>query len=272
MECDPSTSRLRHVRRALFAAIVALVLVGCGGHGKKAAATTTDATRPLPSFAHAEATTLALRTAKLDQTTTVVIGGSEVKAYDNGKVAFDGSRAHIYKLDPGGQFPGEVIVIGPFTYTNANVQASLQSPGVRPWTKLDTRKVSARAATNQTDELSHVLAPAYLALGATNVSLKSRVSDGAVFWARVDPKLVIRRVPAARRAKISKAIRGDYPAAAFNARFWIDGRDRIRRVIVAWTTSSGTPVALDTSYSAFGSAVDTRLPQADRIKDITPTG
>ena len=103
--------------------------------------------------------------------TTIVIGGTEIKAHDTGRVAYDGSRAHIYKLSPGSQFPGEVIVIGPFTYTNANVQASLQSPEVPPWTKLDTRKLSAKAAANQTDELSHVLAPAYLAFGASHVTL-----------------------------------------------------------------------------------------------------
>ncbi len=123
--------------------------------------------------------------------TTIVISGTEIKAHDTGRVAYDGSLAHIYKLSPGSQFPGEVIVIGPFTYTNANVQASLQSPEVPPWTKLDTRKLSAKAAANQTDELSHVLAPAYLAFGASHVTLRRRVADGAVFWARIDPKLVL---------------------------------------------------------------------------------
>jgi hypothetical protein len=260
------------VRRALIVALLALLLVGCGSDSKKAATTATVQPAPLPSFAKARANVLRMTTARLDQVTTIVINGTEIKAHDTGRVAYDGSRAHIYKLSPGTQFPGEVIVIGPFTYTNANVQASLQSPEVPPWTKLDTRKLSAKAATNQTDELSHVLAPAYLAFGASHVTLRRRVRDGAIFWARIDPKLVLSTVPAARAAKIEKAVRSDYPSGDFNARFWVDSRDRLRRVIVAWATPGGTPVAVDTSYSAFGPPVDTKLPPARSIKDITPKG
>jgi hypothetical protein len=256
------------VRRALIVALLAQLLVGCGSDSRQAATTTQLA--PLPSFAKARANVLSTSTAKLDQVTTIVINGTEIKAHDTGRLAYDGSRAHIYKLSPGNQVPGEVIVIGPFTYTNANVQASLQSPEVPPWTKLDTSKLSAKAATNQTDELSHVLAPAYLAFGASHVTLHQRVTGGAVFYARIDPKLVLSKLPAARRAKIEKAVRSDYPAADFNARFWIDSHDRIRRVIVAWATPGGTPVALDTTYSAFGAPVSTKLPPARSIKDITP--
>jgi hypothetical protein len=256
------------VRRASIAAALALLLTGCGGDTKHAATTTRP--RPVPSFAKARANLLTATTAKLDQVTTVVVGGNEIKAHDTGHIALDGSRAHIYKLNPGSQFPGEVIVIGPFTYTNANVQAALQSPEVPPWTKLDTRKLSPKDAANQTDELSHVLAPAYLAFGASHVTLHRRVPDGAIFYARIDPKLVLTSVPAARRAKIEKGVRSDYPSADFNARFWVDSHNRIRRVIVAWATPSGTPVAVDTSYSAFGGPVDTTLPAARRIKDITP--
>jgi hypothetical protein len=256
------------VRRASIAAGFALLLTGCGGNVNQAA--TTAPPKPLPSFAKARANVLTATTAKLDQVTTIVVSGTEIKAHDTGTVAFDGSRAHIYKLAPGSQFPGEVIVIGPFTYTNANVQAALQSPEVPPWTKLDTRKLAPTAAANQTDELSHVLAPAYLAFGASRVTLRRRVSDGAIFWARIDPKRVLSAVSAVRRAKIEKAVRGDYPATDFNARFWIDSRDRIRRVTVAWATASGTPIAVDTSYSSFGIRVNTQLPAARRIKDITP--
>ncbi|MGN6797768.1 MAG: hypothetical protein ACTHKS_06425 [Gaiellaceae bacterium] len=256
------------MRSALIAAASALLLAGCGNSAKHV--TTTTPLRPLPSFAKARAGVLTTKTARVDQVTTIVLSGTEVKAHDTGRLAFDGSRAHIYKLTPGGQFPGEVIVIGPFTYTNANVQASLQAPEVQPWTKLDTRKLSAKDAANQTDELSHVLAPAYLAFGATHVTLRRRVTDGAVFWARIDPAAVLSSISAARRTKIEKAVRADYPATDFNARFWIDSGNHIRRVIVAWATKSGTPIALDTSYSAFGSPVDTKLPPARSIKDITP--
>ena len=257
------------MRRASTAALLALILVGCGSDAKHAG-TTTRLTQPLPSFAKARANVLRTRTAAFDQATTIVAAGAEIKALDRGQVAFDGSRAHIYKVSPGNRFPGEVIVIGPYTYTNANVEASLQSPEVPPWTKLDTRKLSPRAAANQTDELSHVLAPAYLAFGANHVTLDRRVSDGAVYWARIDPKRVLRAVPAARRAKIEKALRADYPARDFNARFWVDSHNRIRRVIVTWVTPSGTPVALDSTYGAFGAPVATNLPPARSIKDITP--
>jgi hypothetical protein len=256
------------VRRASIAAALALLLTGCGSDAKRTA--TTARRTPLPSFAKARANVLTATTARLDQVTTIVVGGTKIKAHDTGHIAFDGSRAHIYKLSPGSQFPGEVIVIGRFTYTNANVQAALQSPEIPPWTKLDTSQLSANAAANQTDELSHVLAPVYLSFGASHVTLRRRVSDGAVFWTRIDPKLVLQRIPAARRAKIANAIRGDYPAKDFNARFWVDSRNRIRRVIVAWATASGTPIAVDTSYESFGSPVDTKLPAPRRIKDITP--
>lgn len=256
------------MRRASIAALLALILVGCGGHAHRAA--TTSPPSPLPSFAQARANVLKTKTAKVDQDTTIVVDGTEIKAHDTGRVAFDGSRAHIYKLSPGTRYPGEVIVIGPFTYTNANIEASLQSPEIQPWTKLDTRKLSPRAAANQTDELSHVLAPAYLAFGASHVTLRRRVSDGAIFWARIDPRRVLRAVPADRRAKIERALRADYPAADFNARFWIDSRNRIRRVIVTWVTPSGTPIALNSAYGAFGEPVGTKLPPARDIKDITP--
>jgi hypothetical protein len=257
------------VRRALAAAALAvLLLAGCGGSAKHAA--TTTQVGPLPSFAKARANVLRTTTAGIDQVTTIVVSGTGVEARDTGRVAFDGSRAHIYKLSPGSRFPGEVIVIGPFTYANANIEASLQSPGVPPWTKLDTRKLSAKAASDQADELAHVLAPVYLAFGASRVTLRRRVTDGAVFDARVDPKLVLQRVPASRRPKIVKAVRGDYPAKDFNARFWIDSRNRIRRVIAAWSTPNGTPIVVDTSYSAFGAPVNTKLPPARSIKDISP--
>ncbi len=256
------------MRRAPIAALLALLLVGCGGHAHRDA--TTSPPSPLPSFAKARANVLKTKTANVEQDTTVVLGGTEIKAHDSGRVAFDGSRAHIYKLSPGTRYPGEVIVIGPFTYTNANVEASLQTPGIQPWTKLDTRKLSSHAAANQTDELSHVLAPAYLAFGASHVTLRRRVSDGAIFSARIDPRRVLRAVPAARRAKIGRALRADYPTADFNGRFWIDSHNRIRRVIVTWVTARGTRIALDSAYGGFGEPVGTKLPPAGDIKDITP--
>lgn len=259
------------MRRALPLAVLALALTACGSSGKDAATTTATAPKPpLPSFAAAAARTLAGKTARLEQTTTIVVAGSEIKAHDRGTAAFDGKRAHLYKLSVGTNTPGEVIVVGDVTYSNENVQAALSSPDVKPWTKLDARALTARERSSRPNELSHVLAPAYLAYGARAVSRAQRVADGALYWARIDPALVLRRAPAARRALISNALRGDYPAKQFNARFWIDGRDRIRRVVVSYTSAQGTPIAIDTSYSGFGARVETALPPARSIKDITP--
>ena len=50
----------------------------------------------------------------------------------------------------------ELIVDGPFTYTNANVEAALKDKTVKPWTKLDTRRLTREAAKAQPDELAHV--------------------------------------------------------------------------------------------------------------------
>lgn len=224
----------------------------------------------MPSFAAARGTTFDARTAHLTQTTSIVVGGSRIDAHDTGTIAFDGTRAHLYKLDPGSNVPGEVIVVGPITFTNANVQASMMSGDVKPWTRLDTRRLPVREERNRPDELSHVLAPLYLAYGARGVSLARRVADGAIYWARIDPALVLRRIPDGRRALVAKALRGDYPAKAFNARFWIDSRDRIRRVIVSYATPQGTPVAIDTSYDRFGAPVAIAAPPARDVKDITP--
>jgi hypothetical protein len=44
----------------------------------------------------------------------------------------------------------------------------------------------------------------------------------------------------------------------------------VRRVLVEYKTAGGIPIAIDGRFSAFGIAVDTRLPPADAIQDITP--
>ena len=259
------------MRRAATIALLGLCTAACGSGAKQTATTSSSPPRPRPpAFAGAVARTLAEQTARLDQTTTIVVGGAEIKAHDSGTIAFDASRAHLYKLEPGTSVPGEVIVVGPITYTNANVQAALNSPGVRPWTKLDTRKLPARIRRSRPDELAHVVAPVFLASGARKVSLARTVADGAVYWARIDPALVVRRVPAAERTIVSTALRGDYPRTQFNAKFWLDAHGRIRRVIVAYATSRGTPVSIDTSYSGFGVRVAVKPPPANRVTDITP--
>lgn len=234
------------------------------------AAQSTAAPQGLPSFAAARTKTLAARTAFIQGTTTITVGGSKVTAYDRGTLAFDGSRAHLYKLDAATAVPGEIIVVGHLVYANENVQAALNAPEVRPWTKLDRTKLTARERASLPDELAHVLAPVYLAYGAGTVTLDRRVADGAVFRARVDPNLVLRRISAARRAVIAAAIAADYPRTPFTARFWVDSEDRIRRVLARYRTARGTPITIDTSYGSFGTRVDTKLPPKRSIKDITP--
>jgi hypothetical protein len=252
------------VRSAL--AIVALGLALAGP-----AAQASAAPHALPSFASARLETFAAGTAAVNGTTTITVGGSKIRAYDRGTIAFDGSRGHIYKLDAGTAVPGELIVIGRFTYSNENVQAALNAPEIRPWTKLDRTKLTARERASRPDELAHVLAPVYLAYGARSAAIDRRVAGGgAIFRARVDPSLVLKRVPAGRRALIATAIAGDYPRTPFAARFWVDSKNRIRRVLTRYRTAHGTPIAIDTSYGNFGTRVDTTLPPRRSIKDITP--
>jgi hypothetical protein len=260
------------VRRVLPLLAVALCLTACGGSSDPAAPRTTAPARqtPLPSLEQARTRTLAAGSARFVQTTALVLSGTRVEAHDRGSLSLDGRRAHLYRLSPGQSIPGEVIVDGPITYSNANVQAAMSSPEVRPWTRLDERKLTAREKAQHPDEVAHAVTPLYLAFGARTVKLDRRVADGALFWARVDPTLVEQRVPSARRTLVAGALRADYPRADFNAKFWIDGKGRIRRVIVAYATPQGTPIAVDTSYDSFGTTVDVTPPPARSTKDITP--
>ena len=258
------------MRRTLAIALLALGAAGCGSGGHQAATTTSVAQKPLPSFAAARAKTLAARTARFNETAAIDVGGNQIKAYDRGTVALDGSRAHIYKLSAGTSIPGEVIVAGDVVYSNENVQAAMSSPDVKPWTKLDRRALTAAERASRPDELAHVLAPVYLAYGARAVQLDRRVADGALYWARVDPTLALKRMPPAARAAVATAIHGDYPSKQFNVKFWIDSKERIRRVIAAYVSAQGTPVAIDASYDGFGAKVNTTPPPARSIKDITP--
>ena len=255
--------------RRLSLIAVLTVCAGCGGT-HHAATTTTAAQKPLPSFAAARAKTLAAGTARFQETATIAVGGNEIKAYDRGTAAFDGSRAHIYKLSAGTAIPGEVIVAGDITYSNENVQAAMTSPDVKPWTKLDRRLLTAKERASRPDELAHVLAPLYLAWGARATALDRRAADGALFWGRIDPALVLKRVPAARRAVISTAIHGDYPSKQFNVKFWIDSSNHIRRVIASYVSAQGTPVAIDASYYGFGAKVDVKPPPQRSIKVVKP--
>lgn len=236
-------------------ALAALVLSGCGGSAKPV------------DFTRARAKTTGAETVRVALDVTADLGGTKARADENGTASFVRRRAHLYKLVAGGGLPREVVVIGPLTYSNANVEAALNDPSVKPWTKLDTRRLSARQRRAEADELAHVLAPAYLADGVADPQREGSEEDGTTrFTGRVDPALLARRVP----APIMAAVRNDYANRPFDATFWLDGRGRVRRVRVSYDTPKGSTITVRAAYSDFGSGVDLTLPAPDEIEDISP--
>jgi hypothetical protein len=246
------------VRLVAPLALVALVLSGCGGSSPPA---------PKADLSSARAATTAAGTAQFKLTITAVVAGSTIRAEENGTASFARRRAHLYKQLPGSAVPQELVLIGPFTYTNANVQAALNDPTVKPWTKLDTRRLTTAQKRRQPDELAHVLAPAYLADGVAAPTRVGRDADGTThFTGLVDPTRLSSRVSAA----ILTAVRNDYTSKPFQTDFWVDDHGRVRRVLVDYTTPQGSKITLDTTYSEFGVGIDVKLPAPGEIADITP--
>jgi hypothetical protein len=248
------------VRRLLLIALLVLPLAACGGSSKPAADT---------GVSDATAHTVAAKTASFQLLISGTLGKMSLQSSESGSVSFTDRRAHFYKLVPGGGLPQEVVLSGPFTYANANIDAAVHDSTVKPWTKLDTRRLSAQQVAAHPDELGHVRALAYLADG---VSKPARVGTETVegtttthLRGTVDPKRVTARIPAVRRA-----IRDDYPAAPFPADFWVDSAGRLRRVLVRYSTPKGTKISLDGGFSDFGAAVDLTVPPAQDVQDITP--
>jgi hypothetical protein len=258
--------------RPFLIAIAVAALAGCGGSSHAKRTTTVAAPHgPVPNLTAARARTVAAGTAQFRLVIRAVVGGSPVVAEENGSISFVERRAHLYKQIPGSPVPQELVLIGPITYTNANVQAALTDPTVKPWTKLDTRRLTAKQLRAQPDEFAHVIAPAYLADGATLPQRIAPKPDGTTqFTAVVNPARVARAVSAALRASILTAVRNDYAVKPFPAKFWLDARGRIRRVRVAYTTAQGSQITVDTTYSEFGKKIDVRLPSSGDIADITP--
>jgi hypothetical protein len=246
------------VRRGLVILVLAVALAGCGGG---ASAT--------PELAGARSRTVAAGTARFTLLIDVVVGGRAVRASESGTVSFTRRRAHLYKLVPGGGLPQELVFDGPWTYANANVQAAMQDSSVRPWTKLDTRRLSPAQRAARPDEVAHVRALVYLPDGVARPKLIGEdMVEGEKatrFRGVVDPARVIARAPA-----VASAVRNDYPAKPFSADFWLDDAGRVSRVLVAYRTAGGTPITLDGRYSEFGTKVDLGLPPADSIQDISP--
>lgn len=261
---------MSRVRRLLPILLLASVLAACGSskHGAS--------TLPVPAGGLAKATTRTVAQGTADFTLSInaTVGGAVVRTSETGAVSFTDNRAHFYKLVPNGGLPQEIILDGPWTYTNANIEAAMNDPSVRPWTKLDTRKLSAADRKSHPDELAHVRAVAYLAngvAGATRVGV-STVGGGTRTHYRglVDPARVVAKAPAADRAALRMAVGNDYLAKPFTADFWLDDAGRLRRVRVDYHTAGGTRIVIDGAFSGFGTKIDLGVPSAKDIQDITP--
>ena len=226
--------------RCGFLLVVALVLAGCGGSSA-------------PDLSRAESRSTAEKTASYALNIDAAIGGQTLRSSERGTISFVERRGHLYRLLPGGGIPRELIIDGPWVYSNANVEAALQDSSVKAWTKLDTRR------KQMPDELAHVRALVYLADG---VAAPTRV-DGRHFRGTVDP----RRITA---PGIAGALRNDYPAKPFLADFWLDGEGRVERVRVHYLTDAGTPITLDGTFSDYGTELDVAPPPAADVQDITP--
>jgi hypothetical protein len=252
------------VRRLSLLLVLAALLSACGG--------SSSASGPDP--AAARSTTTAEGSARFTLLIDAVVAGSKVQSSETGTISFAKRLAHVYKLVPGGGLPQELIFDGPYTYANANVEAALNDRSIRPWTKLDMRRLSAKERKSRPDELAHVRALVHLPDGIEGPVRvdSSTVADERVtqFRGQVDPKRVVARAPAPIRGSLAEAMSNDYPAKPFVARFWLDDAGRVRRVLVAYNTPGGTEISLDGRFSDFGVAVDVKTPPARSIQDITP--
>ncbi len=247
--------------------LVAGALTACGGSKHVTAATG-------PGLAGATTRTVAQGTASFTLTIHGTLAGVVVQSTETGSLSFADRRAHFYKLVPGGGLPQEIVLDGPFAYTNANVDKALQDPSVKPWTKLDTRKVPAADAASHPDELTHVRAVAYLAAGVKQATRVGVVTvDGerrTRYRGVVDPARVVASAPARERSALRTAVRNDYLPTPFSASFWLDDSGRVRRVLVDYRTRGGGRIVVDGTFAGFGGKVDLTVPAAAEIQDITP--
>ncbi len=159
-------------------------------------------------------------------------------------------------------------MIGPFTYTNANVQAALADP--------DGQAVDeARHASSDGRAETPAARRARARAGARLPRRRRRCPNTRRARANGTTHFTGRRRPdpprrAACPAAILTAVRNDYAAKPFPATFWLDDQGRIRRVLVDYTTPQGSKITVDTSYSEFGVGIDVHLPAPGDIADITP--
>jgi hypothetical protein len=236
--------------------LTSLAAVACGA-----------ATAGRPGLAAATGRTTRAGTAQYTLNVSASFSGAQIRTQSRGAISFRVHQAHVYKLVPGDPYPEEQIVDGPWTYSNANVAAALGDPRVKPWTKVDTRRLPAQ---QRIGELDHARALAYLSDGARKARLVG-ASGSLVHWrGSVDPARVLAHVPASERATMQAILRADYAKGVFPADFWLDRQNRLRRVRVSYTTAKGTGFTLDGTFSGFGTRVDVTPPPARSTRDITP--
>lgn len=255
---------MTRVRRLLPILVLAFVLPACGGSKHAADAGLTGAS----------GRTVAKGTASFTILISGTVAGNHVRTSETGTVSFTETRAHFYKLVPGGALPQEIVLDGPYTFTNANVEAAMNDSSVKPWTKLDTRKLPASDAKTHPSELEHVRAVAYLADGVAHPTRVGSASvDGETlthYRGLVDPARVAASAPPAERKGLRGAVHNDYPAKPFPADFWLDDSGRVRRVRVDYRTAGGSRIAVDAALSGFGTTIDLTVPPPEDVQDITP--
>jgi hypothetical protein len=252
------------MRRFLPLLLVVPLLAACGGSKH------VDAT----GLETASSRTVAGGTASFTLSIKGTIAGASVYSSETGAVSFTARRARFYKLVAGGGLPQEIVLDGPFAYTNANVEAALNDASVKPWTKLDTRRLPAADRKSHPDELAHVRAVAYLADGVADPKRIGVEKVDGQSWTRfhgiVDPTRVAAKAPVADRSALRTAVRNDYLPKPFAADFWLDDGGRVRRVLVDYRTAGGSRIVVDGGFSDFGSKVDLTVPPAADVQDITP--
>jgi hypothetical protein len=218
--------------------------------------------------ARSAARTTAAGTARFTLSVSAAFAGGAVRTRERGAVSFRRRQAHFYKLVPNDPVPEEQIVDGPLVYSNTNVIAALSDPTVKPWTKVDTRRLPK--GKRGPGELDHVRALAYLVNGLVGARRVGQSSALVHLRGRVDPRRVLDGVPAGQRTEIRSVLRTDYSQGPFRADFWLDRKGRVRRLLVSYSTPKGTRFTIDGSLSGFGAHVHVRPPPAREVADLSP--